>query len=138
VDVFIRVTWCHLVVCFNAFSAAHHFSAACHGCFALQILSSNRAALNWLSSGNHIMAAGRIASTNIRSVTIDANEPGVLINRLQFLRNVQTQSIFVMTFGARSNRHVRLETAQAGRLGNVDMTGGALGNVLLAPMSELH
>ena len=84
------------------------------------------------------MARWRVTTTNIRGVTVDANEPGVFIYRLQFLSNVETQPIFVMTFSAGSNRHVRLETLQTGCPGDVDMTGGALGDMLLAAMSEFH
>jgi hypothetical protein len=84
------------------------------------------------------MARRWVASTNIRGVTIDANEPGVFIYRLQFLGKVETQPVFVMTFSTGSNWHVRLETAEAGGFGDVDMTRGALRDVLLASMSELH
>ena len=43
-----------------------------------------------------------------------------------------------MTFRTRANRHIRSQAAQRCRLRDVDMTGGALGDVLFTSVPKLY
>jgi hypothetical protein len=71
-----------------------------------------------------------IETANFRFVTVDAHERPVLIDCRQLLAHVLTQSVFVVTLGARRDGYIRFQTAQRRGFGDVDVTRGALENVV--------
>lgn len=95
-----------------------------------------------LTSCDQIMAGRRIKPSDIGGMAIDASEVSVLIDGRQLIAYVQAQSLPVVALGARGDWHIRFETAQGARLGDVDMAGSAFGDVvfLLAStfMTKLH
>ena len=54
------------------------------------------------------MTGRRIEAADVRRVAIGADERAVLVDCRQFFADVLSQALFVMTLGARSDRHVRL------------------------------
>ena len=84
------------------------------------------------------MTRRRIATSDVRSVTVSANEILVLVDRDQFVGNLQMRRRLVVAFAARGDWHVRFQSAQRCRLCNVDMTSGALGDVLFAAVPKLQ
>jgi len=99
-------------------------------------------AFHWPAVRNGVMAGGRIALADVRCVAIDTDKRSVFIDHPEFLIQVLTQALLVMTFSAAGDRHVRLQPSECGRLRNVDMAGRALGDMVLlftaAFMAEFH
>ena len=93
--------------------------------------SSDVLALQRRSLRYQIMTRRWIEISDIRRVTIDTRETAVLVDSNQFLTQILPQTIFVMTLSARRYRNVRFQPAQRCRLGDVDVTRCALGDVLL-------
>ena len=77
------------------------------------------------------MTCRRILAADIWFVAVDTNESLVLIDRRQFFADVLSQSVFVVTLGARGDRDVRFQAAQGRRFCDVDVTRGALQHVVL-------
>ena len=84
------------------------------------------------------MTSGWITPAYIRSVAIVAGKVAVLIDGYQLLAHILTQAVFVVALAARCYWHVGFQAAQGCRFSNVDMTGSALGDVLLATMPKLQ
>ena len=64
-----------------------------------------------------------------RGMTVSANKVAVFINPAKLRTDILPQPFTIVTFGARSNRHIRLQASQRRRLRNVDMTTGAFQHV---------
>lgn len=64
-------------------------------------------------------------------MTIGADEVAILVYRLQFIGDLQMAWRFVVAFAARCDWDVRLQAAQGRGLGNVDVAGCALQNMVL-------
>jgi len=95
-------------------------------------------AFDRFSTRNYIVTRRRVAPTNVRSVTVAAHEIPILIDCFKFLSNIETQTFLVMTLTAGRNRYIRFQPTHARRFCDVDMAGGAFGNMLLASMSKLQ
>src|SRR5688500_12300908 len=91
-------------------------------------------ALHRFATGNQIVTRWRVEAPHIRGVAILANEITAPVNRLQLLADILSQAILVMAFGAGRNGHVWFQPSQRGRFRYVDMTSGAFGYVLFAPV----
>jgi hypothetical protein len=62
-------------------------------------------------------------------MTVDAGEISILVYRREFFADILANSFLVVTFSARGDWDVRLQSSQGSGLSNVDMTGRALGYV---------
>lgn len=71
-------------------------------------------------------------------MTILTDEITILVDRFQLFTYVLTQAVFVVTFGAGGDGHIRFQAAQRRGLGNVDMAGSAFRHVLFARVAKLH
>ena len=76
------------------------------------------------------MTYRRIEGSNIWFVAINANECAILIDRNQLFTQILSQTILVMTFGARRDGYVRLQAAEGRGFCDMDMAGRALRDVL--------
>ena len=76
------------------------------------------------------MTRRRIEAAGVRRMTIHADERAILIDRIQLGVEILSFAKLIMTLSARCYRHVRLQTTQRSGSRDVDMTGGALRDVL--------
>jgi len=76
------------------------------------------------------MARRRIETADVRCMTVNARKVSIFIDRYEFLAQILSGTDFVMTLGTRRDRHIRLQPAQRGGFGNVDVTGHTLAYVL--------
>jgi hypothetical protein len=63
-------------------------------------------------------------------MAIDANEGAILVDRQQLFTEILSQTVFVVTFGARRDRNVGFQTTQRLGFRDVDMARRTLGDVL--------
>ena len=77
------------------------------------------------------MARRWIEGTDVRLVAVDANESSILVDRQQLFTEILSQTIFVMTLGARRDRNVRFQTSERRGFRDVDMASRTLRDVLL-------
>jgi len=76
------------------------------------------------------MAPWRIQAADTGLVAIDADERAILIDGQQLFAQILPQAVFVMTLGARRNRHVRFQTSKRRGFRDVDVASRAFCNVL--------
>ena len=74
--------------------------------------SSDVLALQRRSLRYQIMTRRWIEISDIRRVTVDTRETAILINRNQFLIQILSEAIFVMTLSTRRYRHIGFQPAQ--------------------------
>lgn len=84
------------------------------------------------------MTCRRIAPANVGRMTIGASEITILVDSQQFAGYVKSHRAFVMALKAGGDWHVGLQPAQGCGFCNVDMTGGALGDMLFAAVPKLQ
>ena len=77
------------------------------------------------------MAGRRIETTDVRRVTVDTREVSVFIDRDKLGIQILSESILVVTLSATCDRDVGLQSSKRCSFGDVDMTRGALCDVLL-------
>jgi len=63
-------------------------------------------------------------------MTVEAREVPIFIDRRELLVQILPDALFVMTLGTRRDRHIRFQSTQRGRFGDVDVTGRTLADVL--------
>ena len=84
------------------------------------------------------MTSRWVTPPNFGSMAIAALEIVVLVYSRQLLAHVQAQTVLVVTFSAGCDGNVWFQTAQRGRLCDVDVTGCAFRNMLLARVSKVE
>src|ERR1051326_13985 len=76
------------------------------------------------------MARRRIETADVRCMTVNARKVSIFIDRHELFAQILPGTDFVMTLGTRRDRHIRLQPAQRGGFGDVDVTGHTLADVL--------
>lgn len=71
-----------------------------------------------------------IEFADVRCVTVDAREASILVDREELFAQVLSQTIFVMTLGTGSDRHIRFQPTQRRGLRDIDMARRAFRDVL--------
>ena len=77
------------------------------------------------------MARRRIEVTDVWRVTVDTCEGPVLIDRYKLRIQILSKPVFVMAFSTRCDRYIGFQSSKRCGFGDVDVTGRALGYVLL-------
>ncbi len=76
------------------------------------------------------MTRRRIEIADVRCVTVHTRKVPILIDRNELLAQILSQTVFVMAFGARGDRHIGFQATQRRGFRDVDVARRTLPDVL--------